>query len=88
MEFFLANLNQTLRGWWAYFQHSRPTWIFQNLDGWIRMRLRSLLRKRAWGRGRAGGEDHRRWPNRYFAKLGYFVKDFVAGFVRIRTALE
>ncbi len=36
----IAVLNPILRGWFAYFQHSRP-WIFRRLDGWIRRRLRS-----------------------------------------------
>lgn len=42
------------------------------LDGWIRGRLRSILRKRAGRKGRGRGLDHHRWPNRYFTKLGLF----------------
>jgi hypothetical protein len=42
------------------------------IDGWIRMRLRSILRKRRGLRGRGRGKDHQRWPNRYFTKLGLF----------------
>jgi len=72
MAFIVANLNSTLRGWFAYFQHARPTWVFQDLDGWLRMRLRSILRKRIGGRGRGRGSDNRKWPNRYFAELGLF----------------
>jgi RNA-directed DNA polymerase len=67
----IANLNRTLRGWFAYFQHSRP-WIFQRLDRWIRQRLRSILRKRRKRRGRAGGADPLRWPNAFFAEPGLF----------------
>jgi RNA-directed DNA polymerase len=67
----IASLNQTLRGWFAYFQHSRP-WIFGVLDGWIRHRLRSILRKRAHRRGHGRGMDNRRWPKAYFAKQGLF----------------
>jgi len=67
----IAALNQTLRGWFAYFQHSRP-WIFRKLDGWIRGRLRSLLRKRTKHRGRGRGLDHHRWPNAFFAAQGLF----------------
>jgi RNA-directed DNA polymerase len=64
-------LNPTLRGWFAYFRHSRP-WIFRELDGWIRGRLRSLLRKRTKRRGRGRGLDHQRWPNAFFAAHGLF----------------
>ncbi len=67
----IAVLNPILRGWFAYFQHSRP-WIFRRLDGWIRRRLRSLLRKREKRRGLGRGWDHRRWPNAFFADLGLF----------------
>jgi RNA-directed DNA polymerase len=67
----ISAVNQTLRGWFAYFQHSRP-WIYQDLDCWIRGRLRSILRKRAKGRGRGHGLDHFRWPNAFFAEQGLF----------------
>lgn len=67
----ISAVNQTLRGWFAYFQHCRP-WIFQDLDCWIRGRLRSILRKRAKGRGRGHGLDHYRWPNAFFAERGLF----------------
>jgi RNA-directed DNA polymerase len=68
----ISELNPTLRGWFNYFQHSRPTWVFERLDGWIRMRLRSILRRRRGGRGRGRGADHQRWPNRFFAGHGLF----------------
>ena len=61
----------TLRGWFPYFQYS-PRGTFKDLDGWIRMRLRSILRKRRKGRGRSRGADHQRWPNAYFADRGLF----------------
>lgn len=67
----IARLNQTLRGWFGYFQHSHPT-TFPGLDGYIRGRLRSILRKRAGRRGRGRGTDHQRWPNHYFTELGLF----------------
>ena len=72
MTFIVNHLNQTLRGWFAYFQHIRPPGIFRDIDSWLRMRLRSILRKRAGGRGRGHGLDNSRWPNRYFADLGLF----------------
>jgi RNA-directed DNA polymerase len=68
----IGEVNAVLRGWYAYFRHSRPAYIFGDLDGWLRMRLRSLLRKRRGGRGRGRGADHQRWPNRFFRELGLF----------------
>jgi RNA-directed DNA polymerase len=67
----IATLNPTLRGWFEYFKHSHP-WTFSTLDGWIRMRLRSLLRRRLGLRGRGRGVDHQRWPNAFFAEQGLF----------------
>ena len=72
MSFIVNNLNPTLRGWFAYFKHIRPTETFTIIDRWLRMRLRSILRQRLGGRGRGMGLDHFKWPNRYFAKLGLF----------------
>lgn len=63
------DVNRTLRGWNEYFKHSHWT-TFGPLDSWIRQRLRTLLRKRHKGSGRARGRDHQRWPNAYFAELG------------------
>jgi RNA-directed DNA polymerase len=71
LHFIVKNVNQTLCGWFTYFQHSYRT-TFPEIDGWIRMRLRSILRKRAGRRGRGRGQDHHRWPNAYFAKHGLF----------------
>lgn len=67
----IGTVNQTLRGWFGYFKHSRRE-TFAPLDAWIRMRLRSILRRRHGGHGRGGGNDHYRWPNAYFAKQGLF----------------
>jgi len=65
----IEETNRTLRGWINYFKHSIAN-IFPDLDGWVRGRLRTILRKRHKGKGRARGKDHQRWPNAYFAKLG------------------
>ena len=65
------DLNRTLRGWLEYFKHSHAT-TFEPLDAWVRMRLRSILRKRRGGRGRGRGSDHQRWPIRFFAEQGLF----------------
>lgn len=67
----IERVNRTLRGWYEYFKHSNR-WTFKPLDSWIRMRLRSILRRRAGKRGRGRGSDHQRWPNAYFDALGLF----------------
>lgn len=67
----IADINGVLRGWFGYFQHSLKT-TFPTLDGWVRMRLRSILRKRQGRKGRGRGADHQRWPNAYFANLGLY----------------
>ncbi len=67
----IEDINKTLIGWFGYFKHSHRT-TFPMLDSWIRMRLRSILRKRQGGRGRGRGSDHQKWPNAYFAKHGLF----------------
>ena len=38
----------------------------------VRMRLRSILRKRRGLRGRGRGADHQRWPNAFFVEQGLF----------------
>jgi RNA-directed DNA polymerase len=67
----IADLNRTLRGWFEYFKHSHCT-TFPPLDGWIRRRLRSILRKRSHRKGISRGYDHIRWPNAFFAEHGLF----------------
>jgi RNA-directed DNA polymerase len=67
----ISDVNRTLRGWFLYFQHSRRQ-TFPRIDGWVRMRLRSLLRHRIGRRGRGRGADHQRWPNAFFAEHGLF----------------
>lgn len=67
----IADVNRVLRGWFGYFQHSLHT-TFAPLDGWIRMRLRSVLRKRQGQRGRGRGADHHRWTNAFFAEHGLY----------------
>ncbi|MGH9847246.1 MAG: group II intron reverse transcriptase/maturase [Blastocatellia bacterium] len=67
----IRRINQTLEGWFEYFKHSHKT-TFPRLDRWLRMRLRSILRKRAKGKGRGKGKDHFRWPNAFFGARGLF----------------
>jgi RNA-directed DNA polymerase len=72
LECVIADVNRTLRGWFLYFQHSTDLRLLHNIDAWLRVRLRSILRKRRGGRGRGRGADHQRWPNAFFAGLGLF----------------
>ena len=67
----IVDINPTLRGWFEYFKHSHR-FMFTLLDGWIRMRLRSILRRRQKRKGRGGGRDHQRWPNAFFAQQGLY----------------
>jgi RNA-directed DNA polymerase len=68
----IHRINRVLRGWFEYFKHGSYANIYGDLDGWIRMRLRSILRKRGKRRGRGRGGDHQRWPNRYFVEQGLY----------------
>jgi RNA-directed DNA polymerase len=69
----IDTLNPLLRGWFAYFRHAHAD-TFKALDGFIRRRLRAILRvhMRRPGRGRTRA-DHQRWPNAYFAERGLFT---------------
>jgi RNA-directed DNA polymerase len=71
LQAIIADVNRTLRGWFEYFKHSLKT-AFLDVDRWVRMRLRSILRRRAGRRGRGRGLDHQRWPNAYFAEQGLY----------------
>jgi len=67
----IDNVNRTLRGWYGYFKHCHHT-VFSEADGWVRGRLRSILRKRHKRRGKGRGLDHQRWPNQLFDTLGLY----------------
>jgi len=66
----IADVNRTLVGWFAYFKHSDRS--FERLDRWLRMRLRSVLRRRDHRQGRGRASDHRRWPIAFFTAHGLF----------------
>ena len=75
LERVIADLNPVLRGWFGYFKHAHR-YTFEAIDGFVRRRLRSLLRKQqkrpGLGHCRA---DHQRWPNAFFAAAGLFATD-------------
>jgi RNA-directed DNA polymerase len=69
----IADVNMTLVGWFEYFKHASKR-TFSPIDGWVRRRLRSILRKRS-KRKRGGisrGYDHMKWPNKFFHVRGLF----------------
>ena len=74
METIVSQLNPVLRGWFGYFQHSHWN-TFCGVDGYVRGRLRAILRKRSKRKGIASGGDSQRWPNAYFATMGLFNLD-------------
>lgn len=70
----IHRLNPILRGWFNYFKHVHKSEL-QAMDGFVRRRLRSILRKyqkKGSGTGR-NVRDHQQWPNAYFANLGLFT---------------
>jgi RNA-directed DNA polymerase len=64
-------LKPKLVGFYGYFKHASAD-ALEVLDGWVRGRLRGILRKRAGLRGRGRGKDHQKWPSHYFTKLGLY----------------
>jgi len=73
LERIIKNLNPMLRGWFGYFKHATPA-LYGVLDGFVRRRLRAILRKQekrpGFGHSR---DDHQRWPNAFFADQGLFT---------------
>jgi RNA-directed DNA polymerase len=73
IEKIISDLNPTIKGWFGYFKHAHH-YTFGSLDGLIRRRLRSVLRKQKKrpGSGRTD-RDHRQWPNAFFAERRLFT---------------
>ena len=59
-----------LRGWFGYFKHASGG--MRTVDGWVRERLRNILRHQNKLRGRSGRADRKRWPNAHFARMGLY----------------
>ena len=53
----IGRLNQTLRGWCAYFRHGHPHRVFYRLDGYLLDRLRQHLRRRSQRRYRTPANE-------------------------------
>lgn len=69
----VKSLNPMLKGWFEYFKHAHAR-TFTGIDGFIRRRLRSMLRKQekrpSFGRCL---NDQLEWPNKFFAGHGLFT---------------
>ena len=77
LQVIIASVNRTVKGWYGYFKHAtraepRCPDPLERLDQWIRMRLRSILRRRERRPGQGRGPDHRRWPIVFFSRAGLF----------------
>lgn len=69
----IDDLNPLLRGWFGYFKHAYHT-TFTEVDGFVRRRLRAFLRKQEKRPGIGHcHDDHKRWPNAFFARNGLFA---------------
>jgi RNA-directed DNA polymerase len=66
----IEDLNPMLRGWFNYFKHAHSV-AQLGIDGFVRRRLRAILRKQEKrpGMGKCF-DDHLRWPNTFFATQG------------------
>ena len=69
----VADLTPMLRGWYGYFKHAVASDL-RRMDGFVRRRLRAIFRKQekrpAFG---LCHDDHQRWNNAFFARLGLFT---------------
>ena len=73
LQCIIADLNPLLKGWFGYFQHAHAM-TFKIMDGFLRRRLRALLRKQQHRPGRGCTRaDHCRWSNAFFAAQGLFT---------------
>lgn len=66
----IADLNPVLRGWGNYFVIGDVTSLFEDLDKWIRMRLRSKVIRR-----HATTLSNAKMPNRVLASMGLVSLD-------------
>jgi RNA-directed DNA polymerase len=85
LEAIIEKINPILKGWYGYFKHACAD-AMEDVDGWVRGRLRSILRKRRKGKGKGRGADHQRWSNSYFERTSLYclVKARAAELVSLR----
>lgn len=68
----IQDVNTTLVGWFEYFKHTTKRYVFEDLDRFIRQRLRAILKKQKKCPGIPKGRDFQRWPNAFFGKRKLF----------------
>ena len=61
----IQQLNPIIRGWGHYFKYGNVKIRFEELDSWIRMRLRSFIEKKKWPSGL-----NWKYPNDHLKGLG------------------
>jgi len=66
----IEELNPVIRGWGNYFKVGDVTSLFEDLDSWIRMRLRSKVIRR-----HATTVSNAKMPNRILGGLGLVSLD-------------
>jgi RNA-directed DNA polymerase len=71
MEHIIEEVNKTLRGWGQYFRHS--SYDLEDINSWVRQRLRAILRRRSKRSGRPTVWDQKRWPNAFFVRSGLHI---------------
>lgn len=72
IDWTIREVNQTLVGWFGYFKHVTKGYVFEDLDRFIRQRLRAILKKQAKRPGIPKGLDFKRWPNAFFSERKLF----------------
>ncbi len=68
----IQDVNTTLVGWFEYFKHTTKRYVFEDLDRFIRQRLRAILKKQKKCPGIPKGRDFQRWPNAFFGERKLF----------------
>ena len=71
MRAIIAQIKPIQRGWFEYYKHCYHT-EFPGVDGWIRRRLRSILKRRERRYGIATAKDNAKYPNITFDRCGFF----------------
>jgi RNA-directed DNA polymerase len=71
LESIITDINKTMRGWGQYFRHS--SYELEDINSWVRQRLRAILRRRSKRAGRPTVWDQKRWPNAFFVKAGLHI---------------
>ena len=72
IECTIRDVNATLVGWFEYFKHVTKRYVFEDLDRFIRQRLRAILKKQSKRPGIPKGRDFQRWPNAFFGERKLF----------------